>query len=167
MIRNLLNTIKNAPELRSLFGKRELEIIQKQILGIKLTPSEQMRLSRDIRKKFRAIKALAGFEESSLKKGAYIKEKIEKAKQEILRSQYTPRIKKIILFGSTSANQRTIRSDIDIAVEFSSITQKEAGEFRIKLNSEEGVDIQVYNVLPDKIKSEIIKHGRIIWKKEK
>ncbi|MDP1695860.1 MAG: nucleotidyltransferase domain-containing protein [archaeon] len=164
---SILDIIKNTPELRSIFGKRELEIIQKQVLGIRLTPSEQMRLSRDIKKKFRAISALANIsEDSELKKGAHIKLKINEIKEEILDSKYFPKIKRIILFGSTVVNQRTIRSDIDIAVEFDSTDLKEATEFRIKFNYDENIDVQVYNVLPDKIKKEIDLYGKILWKKE-
>ncbi|MBS3074162.1 nucleotidyltransferase domain-containing protein [Candidatus Pacearchaeota archaeon] len=163
---SLLYAVKNTPELRSIFGKRELEIIQKQCLGIRLTPSEQMRLSRDIKKKFRAIRVLADFDESALKKGSHIRLKINEVKDEILNSRYLHRIKKIVLFGSTAVNQRTIRSDIDLAVEFDKISLKDAAEFRIKFNYDESIDVQVYNILPDKIKREIDKHGRIIWKRE-
>ena len=44
---------------------------------------------------------------------------------------------------------------------------KEASEFRIKVSGKvpEKIDIQVYNTLPEKIKKEIDKKGKVIWKK--
>ena len=49
---SLLKTLKEEKNARKIFGKKEIEIIEKQLNGIKLSPSEQTRLSRDIRKKF-------------------------------------------------------------------------------------------------------------------
>ena len=165
---SLLKTLRDS-EVRKLFGKKEIEIIEKQILGIKLKPSEKTRLSRDIKKKLIAVKKLSeNVSEFELKKGRYIKENIEEAKEVILESKHHSIIKKIILFGSTAENSRTFRSDIDIAVEFDKIDSKEALEFRLKASGKlnEIVDIQVYNVLPEKIKREIDEKGKVIWKKE-
>ena len=165
---SLLKTLRD-PEVRKLFGKREIEIIEKQILGINLKPSEKTRLSRDIKKKLIAVKKLSeNISEFELKKGRYIKENIEEAKEVILESKHHSIIKKIILFGSTADNSRTFRSDIDIAVEFDKIDSKEALEFRLKASGKlnEIVDIQVYNVLPEKIKREIDEKGKVIWKRE-
>jgi len=165
---SLLKTLRD-PEVRKLFGKREIEIIEKQILGINLKPSEKTRLSRDIKKKLLAVKKLSeNISEFELKKGRYIKENIEEAKEVILESKHHSIIKKIILFGSTAENSRTFRSDIDIAVEFDKIDSKEALEFRLKASGKlnEIVDIQVYNVLPEKIKREIDRKGKVIWKRE-
>ena len=138
-------------------------------MGINLKPSEVIRLSRDIRKKFNAIKDLSNFsEEFKLKKGAYIKEMIEEAKEVIMESKEFYRIKKIILFGSAAENQLTFRSDIDIAVEFSDINTKEATLFRVNISSKinDRVDIQVYNVLPNKIKKEINEKGKVLYEKQ-
>ena len=63
----LISIIKDE-KIRTLFGKRELEIIEKQLLGIKLSNSEKTRLSRDIRKKFEAIKEY-GYSYSDLSRG--------------------------------------------------------------------------------------------------
>lgn len=162
----LLNFVRKEKRLRELFGKRELEIIEKQLLGISLSSSETTRLSRDIRSKLEVIRELSEFKkEFELKKGAEVKYMINEAKEVILKSEYYPKIKRIILFGSTVSNQRTFRSDIDIAVEFDEIGGKEAGRFRIKTFFNDNVDIQVYNVLPDKIKKEIDEKGKVIWKK--
>ena len=166
---SLLFELKRNENVRKIFGKRELKIIEKHLLGIKLKASERTRLSRDIRKKFEAIKSLSQYaNEFNLKKGINIKKMIEETIEVIKESKYFPRIKKIILFGSFVENEMSFRSDIDIAVEFYSIDLKEATEFRIyisgRVNSK--VDIQVYNILPEKIKSEIEKKGRILYGKE-
>jgi len=165
----LLDIIKKNKSVRKIFGKAELEIIERQLLGINLTQSEKNRLSRDIRKKLEVIKELSIFQdEFGLKKGAHIKEMVEDAKEVILESKHLTKIKRIILFGSTTENQRSFRSDIDIAVEFDSIDKKEATEFRIKTLGKVSnmVDIQVYNILPDKIKKEIEEKGRVLYKNE-
>ena len=163
----LLNLIRKKNGLRKLFGERELKIIEKQLLGVNLTMSERTRLSRDIRQKFRVIGTLSQFaSEFDLKKGAEVKKLIEEAKGVILKSKYFPRIKKIILFGSTVDNQRTLRSDIDIAVVFNTITEEEAVRFRLDVFFDERVDIQVYNVLPEKIKKEIDLKGKILYERK-
>lgn len=163
---SLINTLKKDANIRKIFGKKEIEIIEKQLNGIRLTPSEQTRLSRDIRKKFEAVRELAKYSEDfQLKKGQIVKERIENAKEVILESKYSPKIKKIVLFGSAAENQLTYRSDIDLAVVFSDITRSEADDFRIKAlgRLSSAVDIQVYNFLPDKIKKQIDEKGRIIY----
>jgi len=165
---NLLNFLKSNNDARSIFGKRELKIIEKQLLGINLTQSEKNRISRDIRKKLRFINDIARFSKDfELKKGAIIKEMIEEAKEVILEDIISRKINKIILFGSAAENQLTFRSDIDIAVEFSDISLKDATLFRIrtlgKLSSK--IDIQVFNMLPNKIKKEININGKILYKK--
>jgi len=164
---DLLKFLNENKDARKIFGKGELKIIEKQLSGINLTQSEKNRLSRDIRKKLEFVKELSKFsDEFKLKKSQKIKAIIEQTKKEILESEYFPKIKKIILFGSTSTNERTFRSDIDIAVEFDKINLKEATKFRIKFNSNKKVDIQVYNVLPEKLKKEINEKGKIIYDKQ-
>jgi len=163
----LINFLKNNVDVRKIFGKRELKIIEKQLFGISLTQSEKNRLSRDIRKKLKVIKEISKFsEEFELKKGEIIKDKIEKIKKDILNSEYFKKIKKIILFGSTVENQRTFRSDIDIAVEFDEIDLKEATNFRINTNLDKNIDVQVYNILPDKLKKEIDEKGKILYERK-
>ena len=166
---SLLHIVRESKNIRKLFGARELKIIEKQLLGIKLKPSEITRLSRDIRKKFLAIQELANYkDEFNLKKASEIKTLIEEAKTYILESKYSPKIKKIILFGSAVTNELTFRSDIDIAVEFFNISQKEATEFRIKISGSlsKKIDIQVYNTLPDKIKKEIDEKGKVLYERK-
>jgi len=70
------------------------------------------------------------------------------------------------LFGSAVSNELTFRSDIDIAVEFDSITPKDATEFRVHFSANDKVDVQVYNVLPEKIKKEIDSKGRVLYERK-
>ena len=166
---SLIDFIEKNGNIRKLFGKRELVIIKKQLLGVKLTQSEKNRLSRDIRKKFEAIKALIPFEkEFKIKRGLENKKLIEEVKKEILNSEYSDRIKRIILFGSAAQNQLTLLSDIDIAAEFDKIDDKEAVEFilRIARYFSDRLDIQVYNALPEKIKKSIEKNGKVIYERD-
>lgn len=163
---SLLRTIETNPEVRRIFGKRELEIIEKQLMGVNLKPSERTRLSRDIRRKLEVIKELSRFEhEFKLKKAAYIKTAIEKMKELILKHSLSQKIKKIYLFGSVAENESRLDSDIDIAVEFDNIDLKEATKFRIRFSYNKKIDVQVYNILPDKIKKEIITKGKIIYER--
>ena len=166
---DLLQFLKKTHEARKIFGQRELKIIEKQVNGINLTQSEKNRLSRDIRKKLQFIKEISRFEdEFDLKKASQIKRLIEISKDEILNHALRNKIKKIFLFGSFIENKLTIKSDIDIAVEFSSITKKEAFNFRKNILGKvpNKLDIQVFNFLPKKIKREILKKHRILFKDE-
>jgi len=161
-----LNSNKNA---RKIFGKRELKIIEKQLLGINLTQSEKNRLSRDIRQKLEFIKETSRFsEEFKLKKGFEIKKIVEEAKEAILNDILFRKIKKVLLFGSLVDNKFTFKSDIDIAVKFGNINIKESALFRKRISGKvnQKVDVQVYNHLPSKIKKEIDNKGIILYKNE-
>jgi len=164
-----IQEIKENKNLRKIFGKRELKIIEKQLMGVSLEPSEKTRLSRDIRKKFDVIKALIPYSnEFDLKHGAKIKELINRAVEAIKEHEWFWKVREIILFGSFVEKRFHLFSDIDIAVKFKKdISEKEAFEFRRKIitNLPDKLDIQVYNILPDKIKKEIDKNGRIIYKR--
>lgn len=164
---SLLNFIKKNRDLRAIFGARELKIMEKQLLGINLTQSEKNRLSRDIRKKLKVIKEISKYqEEFELKKASEIKIIIKDIKEDILSSEYFPRIKKIYLFGSSVKNERTFRSDIDIAVEFiGDISLKKATEFRIKFSGRDDLDIQVFNILPEKIQKSILNNHKMLYEK--
>lgn len=166
---NFINTLKKNQEIRKIFGKRELIIIEKQLLGVQLKPSEKTRLSRDIRKKFEAINALSPFsDEFELKHGAITKEIIQDTIELIKQHQWFWKVSEIILFGSKATKRFHLFSDIDIAVKFRSINKKEAFEFRKEILGKisNKVDVQVYNTLEDKIKKEIDKYGRIIFRKK-
>ncbi len=163
---DLLQLIKTKPELRKIFGKRELKIIEKQLLGVNLTQSEKNRLSRDIRKKLEIVKELAEYkDEFELKKGIKNKELIKEVLNVIKQTELFPKIKKIVLFGSAAENELTLLSDLDIAAEFDDIDPNTALKFclEIKRNFSDRLDIQVYNVLPNKIKKMIDEHGRMLY----
>jgi len=162
----LLNFIKGNDEARRIFGKRELKIMEKQLLGVNLTQSEKNRLSRDIRKKFEFISKVSRFEpEFALKKGAEIKKMIQETKDAILEDTLLSRINSIILYGSAAENKLSLQSDIDLAVIFDKITLKDATLFRKRILGKvnKKIDIQVYNHLPDKLKKEIDENGRAIY----
>ncbi len=163
---NILTFLKNNQNTRKIFGKRELKIIEKQLLGINLSQSEKNRLSRDIRKKFEFIQEISHYTfDLKLKKGTERKQMIESVKKVILNHRLARRIKKIYLFGSSVKNEVTFRSDIDIAVEFGRINLTEATKFRINISGEvsDMFDIQVFNVLPKKIKDSINKNHKVIY----
>jgi len=165
----LLKFLKSSNGVRKVFGERELKIIEKQLLGINLTQSEKNRLSRDIRQKFEFIREASGFyEEFKLKKGSETKKLIEQSKEIILGDVLFEKINEIILFGSFAENKFTFKSDIDLAVKFSEINEKEASLFRKrilgKVNSK--VDIQVYKYLHSKIKKEIDSKGKTVYRNE-
>ena len=166
---SLLSYLKSEPKARKIFGEKELKIVEKQLLGISLTQSEKNRLSRDIRPKFEFISDVSRFSGNfKLKKGAEIKRIIDESKEEILHDKISKRIERIFLFGSTVENKRHYHSDIDLAVKFSKINLKEATLFRKHVlgRVRDCVDIQVYNVLPEKIKKEIRVNGRRIYSKD-
>jgi len=167
---NLIQFLKTNENTRKVFGKRELKIIEKQLMGINLTQSEKNRLSRDIRKKLDFIKEISKFSEDfEIKKAGIIKELINESKEKILESKYFPRIKKILLFGSVVENKLTTNSDIDIAVEFDKIDLREATLFRIEIQGRvnDRVDIQVFNILPKKIKTSILKTNKVLYENDK
>ncbi|MBD3361426.1 hypothetical protein GF358_01410 [Candidatus Woesearchaeota archaeon] len=163
---DLISFLKKNKDARKIFGKREIKIIEKQLLGIYLTQSEKNRLSRDVRKKFEIIEKLCRFtEEFKLKKGSKIKQTIQETKEIILEDELVKKIKKIILFGSVIEKTLTFRSDIDIAVQFDKITINEATKFRTRVSGKvpSRIDIQVYNHMPNKIKKQIDKKGKILY----
>ena len=165
----LINIIKK-PEMRKIFGECELKIIEKQLKGINLLPSEKTRLSRDIRKKLEAVRILSAFvEDFKLKKGVYLKEIIEDTKNKIFNHPLFPKIKRIILFGTAAENKLRLGSDIDIAIEFEKdVDKKEAFKFKLYISGEANdiVDIQIFNFLPEEIKDEIYRRGKIIFEKK-
>lgn len=166
VIMNIIQFLKKTPESRKVFGEREIKIIEKQLNGISLTQSEKNRLSRDIRVKLKFIKELSKFhEEFELKKAQSIKKMIQETKEIILEHPLRNKIKKIILFGSFLENKLTIKSDIDVAIEFSEITKEQAFKFRKEILGKitEKIDLQVFNTLPDKIKKSILNNYKVLY----
>ena len=165
---SLLKFLKDNEKARKIFGEKELKIIEKQLLGISLTQSEKNRLSRDIRKKLEFISEISAFkEEFDLKKMAGIEKLIERSVELMLKDKLKEEIKAILLFGSHVKGIVTKRSDIDICVIFKEISVEEATRFRIRISGElpKNVDIQVFNTLPQKIKREIARNHKILYKK--
>ena len=166
LLNDFLKQNKNA---RRIFGKKELEIISKQLEGQSLTQSERNRLSRDIKPKLEFIKEISKLEnEFELKKDANNLILIEKAVQLILQDESKDRIKAILLFGSHAKGIVTKRSDIDVCVVFTDISLEEATKFRIRIlgNFSAKVDIQVFNTLPQKIKRSIARNHKVLYKRE-
>lgn len=169
MSQKFLNFLKESKEARKIFGQRELKIIEKQLFGISLTQSEKNRLSRDIRKKLKFIKEISKFEdEFPIKKSKIIEQIVNTTLEVIKDHKWFHKIKKILIYGSTVENSRTFRSDIDIAVTFDKIDDKDAGKFRVHILGRVSnmIDVQVYNILPEKIKKEINKKGRILYERK-
>lgn len=163
---NLLKFLKENENARKIFGKRELKIIEKQLLGVNLTQSEKNRLSRDIRKKFDFINKVFKFEkEFELKKGIEIKKIVEETKEVILEDVLFKKIKKVILYGSATENKLTLKSDLDIAIKFDKISLRESTLFRKRIlgRVNKRIDAQVYNHLPIKVKKRIDSHGKILY----
>ena len=165
---NLVDFLKQDKNSRKVFGKRELKIIEKQLLGINLTQSEKNRLSRDIRPKFEFIKGCSRFcDDFKLKKGDEITKLAQQTKEIILNDNLAKNIKKIILFGSSVENKLTFKSDIDLAVKFTKINLRESTLFRKRIlgRVNKKMDVQVFNFVGDKIKKEIEKKGVVIYGK--
>ena len=122
VILELQEFLKKDKTARKIFGRMELEIVLKQLEGIKLSQSEKNRLSRDIRPKLRLIKDISRFEdEFELKKDADNLRLVEKAVNLILEDELKHSVKAILLFGSHAKGEATKMSDVDIAVEFDKI----------------------------------------------
>lgn len=166
VIMNLLTFLKNNESSRKIFGERELKIIEKQLGGISLTQSEKNRLSRDIRPKFRFILECNNLKDKfDLKKGSNNKKIVEEAKEVILEDILFRKIKSIILYGSIVENSLTLRSDIDLCVVFDKINLNEATLFRKRILGRVNpkLDIQVFNILPEKVKKSILNKYKLIY----
>ena len=165
---DLTGFLKSNKNTRKIFGERELKIIEKQLNGVNLTQSEKNRLSRDIREKFKFIREASKFSDGfELKKGEIIKKIISESKEIILNQPFFNKIEEIILYGSAVENKLTLKSDVDIAIKFDKIGLKEATLLRKSILGKVSprVDIQIYNDLPEKIKNEIDKRKKILYKK--
>lgn len=166
-MKSFLTFLEKNPEIRKIFGKRELKIIEKQAWAVGLTQSEKNRLSRDIRKKLDAVKGLSSFsEEFRLKKGAALKEQIDQVLETLQKEAGFKHVLRVWLFGSSVEGKRALSSDVDFAVEFTRIEPPEALSFRKRVlgGLDEKIDVQVYNFLPQAVKAEIRK-GTVIYER--
>ena len=167
VILTLKEFLKNSINARKIFGRKEIEIILRQLDGITLTQSEKNRLSRDIKPKLEFIKEANKLnDEFELKKDADNLRLIDKAVKLILQDELKGRVKAILLFGSHAGGVVTRRSDVDICVIFADISLREATKFRIRIMGQlpEKVDVQVFNVLPQKIKRSIAINHKILYR---
>jgi len=161
----LLSFLKSDKDARKVFGERELKIVEKQLLGVALSQSEKNRLSRDVRRKFEFIKESARFsDEFELKKASEIMRMVGDAKEVIKGDVLSKHVVNITLFGSAVENKLTLKSDIDVAVKFDDINLRDATLFRKRVSGRVNhkVDVQVYNILPKKIRDEIDKNGKVL-----
>ena len=167
MLKGLLMSDRNA---RKVFGKREIEIIIKQLEGRLLTQSERNRLSRDIKPKLEFIRNASRFEgEFELRKNQENREIIKRASEAILQDELGSEVRAILLFGSFADGTFTPRSDIDICVIFrTDISLKKATQFRIRVSGQlpEKADVQVFNTLPQKVKREIARAHKVLYKEK-
>ena len=169
IIMSLINVIKNNKNSRKIFGRKEIEIILRQMNGISLTQSEKNRLSRDIRAKLQFIKEISAFhDEFELKKNSGNIKIIAKAVELILQDSLKNKIKAILLVGSHARGIVTKRSDLDICVIFNDISLEDATRFRIRVSGElpSAVDIQVFNVMPQKIKKTIAANHKVLYREK-
>lgn len=153
---------------RKIFGKMELEIIMKQLKGRRLKQSERNRLSRDIKPKLEFIREAAKHvTEFSLRKNQDNKMLAEKTVAAMLEDPLQGEIQAILLFGSFADNSYTGASDIDICAVFKKIALKEATEFRMRISGQllPKVDVQVFNILPQKVKRSIARNHKVLFKK--
>ena len=96
-----------------------------------------------------------------------VEEIIQKTVDLILQQDKEHKIKAILLFGSHADGTAIWRSDIDICVVFKEDSPLlEAGLFRKELMGQlhDFVDLQVFNVLPLKIKRAIVDNHKILFK---
>src|SRR3989344_5844832 len=98
-------------------------------------------------------------------KPLYTKKIIKQAVDLILKED-REKIKAILLFGSHADGTANWRSDIDICVLFKeTISLRGATSFRIKIAAElpDIVDIQVFNILPQKFQKSIADNHKILF----
>ena len=167
IILTLREFLKKNKKVRKIFGKKEIAIMLNQLGGISLTQSEKNRLSRDIKPKLEFIREASEFKsEFKLEKNQDNKQIIETAVNVILNDPLKEKVDSILLFGSFSDNTFNFRSDIDICVLFRETSLKEATQFRIRVSGQlpEKVDIQVFNILPQKVKRDISRNHKVLYK---
>lgn len=164
---DFLEFLQQHPDSRKVFGKRELVIIRKQLLGLRLTQSERNRLSRDIRRKLNFVEDLARFRDDfRLSHGAQLKKALNEAKEVILDDPVGSLVSRIILFGSVLSGDMTLTSDIDIAIDVPGISVRDATVLRRRLLGKlpEHVDVQVYSTLPTTLRNAVDK-GKVLFRR--
>lgn len=165
----LVTFIENE-DCTKLFGKKEIEIIKKQLKGINLSQSEKNRLSRSIRPKFALITQLSAYkDEFQLKKGGHFLKQLNLFKPEIFSDILAKDIKNIYLFGSFVEKKMSLDSDIDIAIEFEESKEKDLLQFKKRMLEQKPdcIDISIFNALPKPIQSHIKNNGHIYYSRQR
>ena len=160
--------LENNQNARKIFGKKELEIIKKQLEGTTLKQSEKNRLSVNIKPKLRFIEQASNYkDEFSLSKNQDNKNLIKNAINYILKDELKENISAILLFGSFADKTQTPMSDIDLGIIFKKeISSKESTLFRMRLLGEvsKKIDLQIVNTLPSKIRKSIARKHKVLYK---
>ncbi len=161
--------IRTDPQARRIFGRREIEIILKQLGGILLTQSESNRLSRDIRPKLEFIGKCLPFKSFfSLKKNQENKIILQETTSQIITDPEGYKVSAILLFGSYARRTPHKRSDLDVAVIFKDIKEKEGRLFlrRMLKITDQKVELYLFNFLPSALRGEIAKNYRVLYKRK-
>ncbi|HLC80386.1 nucleotidyltransferase domain-containing protein [Candidatus Woesearchaeota archaeon] len=161
--------IKTDPHARKIFGRKEIEIILKQLDGIPLTQSESNRLSRDIRPKLGFIEKCLAFKDYfSLKKNQENKMILKETVSQILTSSEGYKVSAILLFGSHARRTPHKRSDLDVAVIFKEIREKDGRLFlrRMLKITDQKIELHLFNFLPSSVRGEIAKNSKILYKRK-
>jgi len=77
-----------------------------------------------------------------------------------------PKVKKVILFGSRARGDAKERSDVDLAIECSDITDKEWLDIKIMVDDIETllfVDVVLLDTASDDLKSRVLREGKILY----
>jgi len=162
----LYEFINKTENSRLIFGKGEIRILKKQLLGISLTQSEKNRLSRSIRPKLEFVKDCSVYKNDfDVKKGSEINHLIEQLKDVISEDILKKKIKRIFLFGSFIQNKMSYDSDVDIAIEFKEITKREGYFFKNRISQKISpiIDISILNFMQENIKNEVLSNGKLLF----
>ncbi len=168
MVMELMNFLDNSAGARLVFGKKELEIIRKQLLGMPLKQSERNRLSKFIRPKLRFIAQCAVFKnEFELIRKSRLKELLAHVLNVVLSDKLGKNAVAIFLYGSFCNNSANKFSDLDVGVIFPEITPRQAASFEVRVLSKvpELVDVKVFNTLPLRVKRSVVENYKILYKK--
>ncbi|MDP3742427.1 MAG: hypothetical protein Q8R15_03870 [Candidatus Micrarchaeota archaeon] len=150
---------------RLIFGKRELQIIRKQLMGESLKQSERNRLSKFIRPKLRFMADCGKYsEEFELKRKATLKTLIKDTKKAILKDKLGRKAIAILLYAP-KIEQSSGATSIHLCAMFKEIKTREAEKFRMRITKRvpEIVSVQVFNTLPIWIRLEIARNYKIVY----
>lgn len=168
MVIMTLENLLDLHDARKVLGAREIAIIRKQVNGLPLTQSERNRLSRDIRPKFRFIRACRelALGDLELKRGQANRTVVEESLIIIREDPEFPNVLAIIQFGSHVDGTHTWRSDIDIGLLFQGEPTVESGTkilMRLYGTLHDKVDVTIINHLPVRVRATLARNHRVLW----